>query len=150
MLSDEKYNIYFDAQRTDLRVESVKKAVAAGKHIYCEKPSAVTTKEAVELFKVADKAGVKHGVVQDKLWLPGLVKLRQIRDQGFFGKILSVKADFGYWVFEGDSVPAQRPSWNYRKEDGGGMILDMFCHWRYVIDFWGYQSRGLLGCHTRG
>lgn len=134
VLSDEKYNIYFDAQRTDLRVQSVKKAVAAGKHIYCEKPSAVTTKEAVELFKVADKAGVKHGVVQDKLWLPGLVKLRQIRDQGFFGKILSVKADFGYWVFEGDTVPAQRPSWNYRKEDGGGMILDMFCHWRYVID----------------
>jgi predicted dehydrogenase len=134
VLNDESYQIYFDAQRTDLRVQSVKKAVAAGKHIYCEKPSAVTTEEAVELFKVADKAGVKHGVVQDKLWLPGLVKLRQLRDQGFFGKILSVKADFGYWVFEGDTIPAQRPSWNYRKEDGGGMILDMFCHWRYVIN----------------
>lgn len=134
VLADDQYQIYFDAQRTDLRVESVKKAVGAGKHIYCEKPSAVTTKEAVELFNVADEAGVKHGVVQDKLWLPGLVKLRQLRDQGFFGKILSVKGDFGYWVFEGDTVPAQRPSWNYRKEDGGGMILDMFCHWRYVID----------------
>lgn len=134
VLKDEEYKIYFDAQRTDLRVESVKKAVAAGKHIYCEKPSAVTTKEAVELFKVADQAGVKHGVVQDKLWLPGLIKLRKLKDQKFFGRILSVKADFGYWVFEGDTVPAQRPSWNYREEDGGGIILDMFCHWRYVID----------------
>ncbi len=134
VLGDDQYSIYFDSQRTDLRVESVKKAVEAGKHIYCEKPSAVTTEDAVELFKVADKAGVKHGVVQDKLWLPGLVKLRQLNQQGFFGQILSVKADFGYWVFEGDTIPAQRPSWNYRKEDGGGMILDMFCHWRYVID----------------
>lgn len=134
VLRDDHYQIYFDAQRTDLRVASVKKAVAAGKHIYCEKPSAVTTEDAVELYKVADKAGVKHGVVQDKLWLPGLVKLQQLRDQGFFGKILSVKGDFGYWVFEGDTIPAQRPSWNYRKEDGGGMILDMFCHWRYVIE----------------
>lgn len=134
VLTDDRYQIYFDAQRTDLRVESVKKAVAAGKHIYCEKPSAVTTEDAVELYKIADEAGVKHGVVQDKLWLPGLVKLQQLRDQGFFGKILSVKGDFGYWVFEGDTIPAQRPSWNYRKEDGGGMILDMFCHWRYVID----------------
>ena len=134
VLADESYQIYFDAQRTDLRAESVKKAVAAGKDIYCEKPSAVTTKDAVELFKVADQAGVKHGVVQDKLWLPGLVKLRQLRDQGFFGDIFAVKGDFGYWVFEGDTVPAQRPSWNYRKENGGGLILDMFCHWRYVID----------------
>ncbi|MCC5906043.1 MAG: Gfo/Idh/MocA family oxidoreductase [Balneolaceae bacterium] len=134
VLKDDQYQIYFDAQRTDLRVESVKKAAAAGKHIYCEKPSAVTTKGAVELFRIADKAGVKHGVVQDKLWLPGLVKLQQLRDQGFFGEILSVKGDFGYWVFEGDTVPAQRPSWNYRKADGGGLILDMFCHWRYVID----------------
>lgn len=134
VLENDDYEIYFDAQRTDLRVKSVKKAVAAGKHIYCEKPSAVTTEDAVELFKVADKAGVKHGVVQDKLWLPGLVKIRQLRDQGFFGRIVSVKGDFGYWVFEGDTISQQRPSWNYRKEDGGGMILDMFCHWRYVID----------------
>lgn len=134
VLEKEEYDIYFDAQRTDLRGQSVKKAISAGKHIYCEKPSAVTTDDAVELFRLADRAGVKHGVVQDKLWLPGLVKLQKLRDQGFFGKILSVKGDFGYWVFEGNTVPAQRPSWNYRKEDGGGMILDMFCHWRYIID----------------
>ncbi|MGF1671644.1 MAG: Gfo/Idh/MocA family protein, partial [Balneolaceae bacterium] len=134
VLKDDKYQIYFDSQRTDLRVKSIKKAVDHGKHIYCEKPVAETTKDAVELYKIAESNSVKHGVVQDKLWLPGLVKLRQLRDQGFFGKILSVKGDFGYWVFAGDTIPAQRPSWNYRKEDGGGMILDMFCHWRYVID----------------
>lgn len=134
VLESDKYQIYFDAQRTDLRFESVKKAVAAGKHIYCEKPTALTTSDAVKLHHIAEEGGAKHGVVQDKLWLPGLVKLRNLREQGFFGKILSVKADFGYWVFEGDTVPPQRPSWNYRKEDGGGIILDMFCHWRYVLD----------------
>lgn len=134
VLGNEAYQIYFDAQRTDLRFEGIEKAVAAGKHIYCEKPTALTTKEAIDLYHIAEKGGVKHGVVQDKLWLPGLAKLDRLKKQGFFGQILSVKADFGYWVFEGDTVPPQRPSWNYRKEDGGGIILDMFCHWRYVLD----------------
>lgn len=133
-INDKDYQVYFDAQTTDKRYKGVKKAIAAGKHIYCEKPVALNTVQALELYHLAEKAGVKHGVVQDKLWLPGLVKLRQLIDQGFFGKILAVKADFGYWVFEGDTVPSQRPSWNYRKEDGGGIILDMFCHWRYVLD----------------
>jgi predicted dehydrogenase len=133
-LENDNAQIYFDAQRTDLRFDSVKKAVDAGKHIYCEKPTALNTEDAVELHHIAENGGVKHGVVQDKLWLPGLAKLRQLKEQDFFGKILSVKADFGYWVFEGDTVPPQRPSWNYRKEDGGGIILDMFCHWRYVLD----------------
>jgi predicted dehydrogenase len=133
-LANPEYTVYFDALTTDLRYVNVQKAIAAGKHIYCEKPTALNTKDAMDLHHLAEKAGVKHGVVQDKLWLPGLVQLRQLIKQGFFGRILSVKADFGYWVFEGDTVPAQRPSWNYRKEEGGGIILDMFCHWRYVID----------------
>ena len=134
LLKDKKYTVYFDALTTEHRYKNVKKAIAAGKHIYCEKPTALNTTDALELNTLAQKAGIKHGVVQDKLWLPGLMKLAQLRDQGFFGKILSVKADFGYWVFEGETVPAQRPSWNYREEDGGGIILDMFCHWRYVLD----------------
>jgi predicted dehydrogenase len=134
VLNSGDYPIYFDAQTTELRYESLKKAIKAGKHIYCEKPVALNVKDSMELYRLAQKAGIKHGVVQDKLWLPGLVKLQKLIDQGFFGKILSVKADFGYWVFEGDSVPPQRPSWNYRKEEGGGIILDMFCHWRYVLD----------------
>ncbi len=133
-LGNDENQIYFDALRTDLRPVNIKKAIGAGKHIYCEKPTALTTDAAVELYEVAEEAGVKHGVVQDKLWLPGLLKLKQLREQDFFGKILSVKADFGYWVFEGDTIGPQRPSWNYRKEDGGGIILDMFCHWRYVLD----------------
>jgi predicted dehydrogenase len=126
--------IYFDSQTTDRRVADVKRAIAAKKHVYCEKPTATNTAEAHELYSLAQKAGIKHGVVQDKLWLPGLMKLQNLRRQGFFGQILSVRGEFGYWVFEGDSVPGQRPSWNYRKEDGGGMILDMLCHWRYVLD----------------
>jgi len=134
VLSDKDYEIYFDAQSTDRRVSSVKKAISASKHIYCEKPVALTSAEAIELQNLADKAGLKTGVVQDKLWLPGFLKLKTLIDNGFFGKIYSVKGDFGYWVFEGDIAPAQRPSWNYRKEDGGGMILDMFPHWRYVLD----------------
>lgn len=133
-LSDKSYNIYFDSQTTDRRADAVKKAIAAGKNIYCEKPIAETTKIALELYALAKGAGVKHGVVQDKLWLPGIMKLKTLRDLGFFGKILSVRGEFGYWVFEGDTVPAQRPSWNYRKEEGGGIIIDMLCHWRYVLD----------------
>lgn len=133
-LADPQYSLYFDAQTTDRRADAVKQAIAAGKHIYCEKPTATDSKTANELFHLAQKAGVKNGVVQDKLWLPGLMKLKTLRDSGFFGRIFSVRGEFGYWVFEGDIVPAQRPSWNYRKEDGGGMILDMLCHWRYVLD----------------
>jgi predicted dehydrogenase len=133
-LADPGYSIYFDAQTTDRRAAAVKKAVAAGKHIYCEKPIADTYDVAFELYQLAAKSGVKHGVVQDKLWLPGMLKLKTLRELGFFGKILSVRGEFGYWVFEGDTLPAQRPSWNYRKEDGGGIIIDMLCHWRYVLD----------------
>src|SRR4051794_12787320 len=133
-LGDSSYSVYFDAQTTDRRAEAVTDAIAAGKHIYCEKPIADRTEVALELYRKAEAAGVKHGVVQDKLWLPGILKLKHLRDLGFFGDILSVRGEFGYWVFEGDSVPAQRPSWNYRKEDGGGIILDMLCHWRYVLD----------------
>lgn len=126
--------IYFDSQTTLLRYESVKKAIAADKHIYCEKPTASTLEEAIELAKLAKEAGVKNGVVQDKLFLPGLLKLKRLIDSGFFGRILSVRMEFGYWVFEGDWQAAQRPSWNYRKEDGGGMVVDMFAHWRYILD----------------
>ncbi len=133
-LADPRYTVYFDAQTTDRRVAAVKQAIAAGKHVYCEKPTALSTAEALELYRLATKAGVKHGVVQDKLWLPGLLKLKMLRDMGFFGRILSVRGEFGYWVFEGDVVPCQRPSWNYRKADGGGIIFDMLCHWRYVLD----------------
>ncbi len=135
-LGDAALSVYFDSLSTLLRVPNVKKAIAAGKHVYCEKPTAVTTDDAYDLYRLARDAGVKHGVVQDKLWLPGLVKLRRLIDDGFFGRILSVKGDFGYWVFTGEDPerPAQRPSWNYRKEEGGSIISDMFCHWRYVLD----------------
>ena len=133
-LADPDYAVYFDAQTTGRRAVAVKQAVAAGKHVYCEKPTATSTAVAYELYQAAKQAGVKHGVVQDKLWLPGLRKLRTLIQSGFFGEILSVRGEFGYWVFEGDVVPAQRPSWNYRKEDDGGIIVDMLCHWRYVLD----------------
>ncbi len=133
VLKDDRFPIYFDAQTTGRRVEAVLAAIQAGKHVYCEKPTALDTKTALSLVEAAQKAGVKNGVVQDKLWLPGLVKLKLLIDSGFFGKILSIKGEFGYWVFEGDLIPAQRPSWNYRREEGGGIILDMVCHWQYVL-----------------
>jgi predicted dehydrogenase len=126
--------IYFDATLTGTRVDHVSRALAAGKHVYCEKPLAPTTAEAGDLVQRARRRGVKHGIVQDKLFLPGIRKLKRLVDAGFFGRILSVRGEFGYWVFEGDDQPAQRPSWNYRKEDGGGIILDMFAHWRYLLD----------------
>jgi predicted dehydrogenase len=134
-LADPYNSIYFDSQLTQLRAPAVKKAIEAGKHIYCEKPTGVSTEEAYELYTLAKSRGVKQGVVQDKLFLPGLMKLHWLIDSGFFGEILSVRGEFGYWVFTGaDQIPLQRPSWNYRKEDGGGIIVDMLCHWRYVLD----------------
>ncbi|MCC6490636.1 MAG: Gfo/Idh/MocA family oxidoreductase [Candidatus Hydrogenedentes bacterium] len=146
-LKDSAYTVYFDAQSTLRRYEDVKKAIASGKHVYCEKPVASTSEEGMDLYKRAEAAKVKHGVVQDKLWLPGLLKLKYLIDTGFFGEILSVRGEFGYWVFTGEHQPAQRPSWNYRKQDGGGIMLDMFCHWRYVIDnlFGNVKSVSSLG-----
>jgi len=151
-LKDPAYSVYFDAQGTLQRAAAVKAAAAAGKHVYCEKPTAVTTAKALELYRFCKKAGVKNGVVQDKLWLPGLLKLRKLIESGFFGEILSVRGEFGYWVFEGHTVQPQRPSWNYRKQHGGGIIIDMLCHWRYVMDqlFGPVQSVSCLGAtHVR-
>ena len=134
VMKDPNYQIYFDAQTTGRRAEGVRQAVKAGKHVYCEKPTAVSTETALELYQICKEAGLKNGVVQDKLWLPGMLKLKRLIQNGFFGEILSVRGEFGYWVFEGHTIPAQRPSWNYRQEDDGGIIVDMLCHWRYVLD----------------
>ena len=143
--------VFFDAGTTQMRPSLLAKAIRAGKHVYCEKPIATNLNEAVEIARLAQEAnkatGLKHGAVQDKLFLPGLRKLDLLRRSGFFGKMLSVRIEFGYWVFEGDLQPIQRPSWNYRSEDGGGIILDMVCHWRYVLDnlFGEVQSVSCIG-----
>lgn len=133
-LSAADVQIYFDAQPTLRREEGVRRAIEAGKHIYCEKPAAADFATALDLARLAADAGAKNGVVQDKLFLPGIRKLKRLIDGGFFGRILSLRGEFGYWVFEGDWQPAQRPSWNYRKEDGGGILVDMFCHWQYLLE----------------
>ncbi|PSL02730.1 putative dehydrogenase [Haloactinopolyspora alba] len=132
-LGDSGQQVYFDAQLTSVREKSIVKAIDAGLHVYTEKPVSETLDGALDLARRARDAGVKNGVVHDKLFLPGLVKLRRLIDSGFFGRILSVRGEFGYWVFEGDWQSAQRPSWNYRAEDGGGIVVDMFCHWDYVL-----------------
>jgi predicted dehydrogenase len=133
-LADPEDTVYFDAQTTSLRAPAVRAAILAGKHIYCEKPVADNLADALALAKLAGESGVRHGVVQDKLFLPGIRKLKRLIDGGFFGRIFSVRGEFGYWVFEGDWQPAQRPSWNYRTDDGGGIVMDMLSHWRYVLD----------------
>lgn len=133
-LADPEDTLFFDAGSTQMRSELLKAAILAGKHVYCEKPIAETVEDALAVAALARRHGVKNGVVQDKLYLPGLRKLAMLRDSGFFGRILSVRGEFGYWVFEGDWQQAQRPSWNYKKAEGGGIILDMLCHWRYVLD----------------
>ena len=146
-LADKSDTIFFDAATTQARPTLLTKAINAGKHVYCEKPIATNLDEAVAVLKLANAKGVKHGTVQDKLFLPGLKKLAFLRDSGFFGRMLSVRGEFGYWVFEGGWQEAQRPSWNYRSEDGGGIILDMVCHWRYVLDnlFGEVESISCLG-----
>jgi predicted dehydrogenase len=133
-LADPDVDVYFDAQVTSAHVASITAAIAAGKHVYTEKPVSETPEQADELAALADAAGVKHGVVADKLYLPGILKLRRLLDGGFFGRVLSVRGEFGYWVFEGDWQIAQRPSWNYRTADGGGIVTDMFCHWSYLLE----------------
>src|SRR6266446_5781988 len=127
-------HIFFDTATTQMRPTLLEKAIAAGKHVYCEKPIATNLAEALKICRLAKQKGVKNGTVQDKLFLPGLQKIKMLRDSGFFGRIFAVRGEFGYWVFEGDWQAAQRPSWNYRTEDGGGIVLDMVCHWRYVLD----------------
>ena len=150
-LANPEDTVFFDAGTTQMRPTLLARAIRAGKHVYCEKPIATNLNEAVELARLAEQAnrdhGIKHGAVQDKLFLPGLRKLDMLRRAGFFGRMLSVRLEFGYWVFEGDLQPIQRPSWNYRAEDGGGMILDMMCHWRYVLDnlFGEVESISCLG-----
>jgi predicted dehydrogenase len=133
-LADKNDTMFFDAATTQARPGLLTQAINAGKHVYCEKPIATNFEAALEVVKLANSKGIKHGTVQDKLFLPGLKKIAFLRDSGFFGRILSVRGEFGYWVFEGGWQEAQRPSWNYRDEDGGGIILDMVCHWRYVLD----------------
>ena len=133
-LANRDDSVFFDAGTTQMRPALLAQAIRAGKHVYCEKPIATNLNEAVEVCRLAQRSGVKHGAVQDKLFLPGLRKLDMLRRADFFGRILAVRIEFGYWVFEGDLQPIQRPSWNYRREDGGGIILDMVCHWRYVLD----------------
>ncbi|MCB8881368.1 Gfo/Idh/MocA family oxidoreductase [Acidisoma cellulosilytica] len=146
-LANPEDSIFFDAGSTQMRVDLLKRAIAAGKHVYCEKPISETLQESLDVAMLARDRGVKSGVVQDKLYLPGLRKIAMLRDSGFFGRILSVRGEFGYWVFEGDWQAAQRPSWNYRKADGGGIILDMLPHWRYVLDnlFGAVRSVSCLG-----
>jgi predicted dehydrogenase len=138
VINDPTVDIYFDAQVTSRRYSALTAAMKAGKHIFTEKPTAETLAEAIDLARLRESTGVTAGVVHDKLYLPGLVKLRRLVDEGFFGRILSLRGEFGYWVFEGEGQEAQRPSWNYRKEDGGGIVVDMFCHWNYVLE-------GILG-----
>jgi predicted dehydrogenase len=146
-LADADDTVFFDAATTQLRASLLTRAIEAGKHVYCEKPAAATLGEAVSVARLARRRGVKHGVVQDKLFLPGLRKLKHTITSGALGRLLSVRGEFGYWVFEGDWQPAQRPSWNYKRAEGGGIILDMLCHWRYVLDntFGPVQSVSCLG-----
>ena len=134
VLADRSYAVYFDAQTTAMRYDAMRLAIAAGKHVYCEKPVATSSAHGLELHKAATQSDVKGGVVQNGLWLPGMQKLKRLVDSGFFGRVLSVRGEFGYYVFTGHHVVAQRPSWNYRKEDGGGTILDMFCHFSYMLE----------------
>jgi predicted dehydrogenase len=144
-IADPSCEIFFDSATTAARPGLVEKAIAAGKHVYCEKPLAPTLHEALLITRLAREAGVKNGIVHDKLYLPGFLKLRRLVDSGFFGRILSVRGEFGYWVFEGTWGPKpQRPSWNYRIEDGGGIMVDMFCHWRYVLEYLIAPVRGVM------
>lgn len=146
-LSDASYDVYFDAVKTEARVGNILKAIEAGKHIYTEKPTAENFADALSLYTAAKAKGVKHGVVADKLWAPGMNKLRMLMKSGFFGEVIMVRIEGCYWVFEGDLQPAQRPSWNYKKAEGGGMILDMMPHYFYMLEAMGGRPVDIV-CHA--
>lgn len=133
-LSSADHQLFFDASATGLRQRVVGRAIEAGKHVYCEKPVATNLADAMALAKAATEAKVCNGVVQDKIFLPGFRKLKRLKDSGYFGRILEARLEFGRWIFDGETQTAQRPSWNYRKRDGGGLVLDMFPHWRYLVE----------------
>jgi predicted dehydrogenase len=133
-LSEPAYDVFFDSSVSRVRPALLLKAIRAGKHIYSEKPVATSAEQGVQILKEAESRGLKHGVVEDKLHMPGIKALRQLRDSGFFGRIIRFHLDFGFWVFDGEQIPCQRPSWNYRSDQDGGIMLDMFSHWRYLIE----------------
>lgn len=137
-LAERDFSIFFDAAATRQRVPTLTRAIAAGKHIYSEKPVAPTVAEGLALLRAATARGLKTGAVEDKIYLPGLQKLRALATDGFFGRVTGFRLEFGWWVFDGGERPSQRPSWNYKSSTGGGLTLDMYPHWRYVIE-------GILG-----
>src|ERR1700758_1215290 len=85
-LADPEIAIYFDATATGGRPARAAAALDAGKHVYVEKPLAETLADALDLARRAERAGLKNGVVQDKLFLPGLTKLRKLYETDFFGR----------------------------------------------------------------
>jgi predicted dehydrogenase len=133
-LSDPAYEVLFDAAATHQRQTTLEKGIAAGKHIYSEKPVAASVADGRALLAAMSARGLKHGAVEDKQYLPGLRKLAVLAQAGFFGRVIGFRLEFGWWVFDGVRSPSQRPSWNYRRAAGGGLILDMFAHWRYIFD----------------
>ena len=147
-LANPEDELFFECAFGGGRPELARRALAAGKHIYLEKPVAETLAEVVALRADAEAAGAKHAVMQDKIHLPGLAKLKTVLNLGSLGRLLSMKLEFGWWVFDGEHIPAQRTSWNYRKATGGGLVLDMFPHWRYVIDHL-FGAPTALTCHMR-
>ena len=137
------FPVFFDAAATTQRVSALRKAVAAGKHIYSEKPVAPSLAEGRALLHAAQARGLKAGAVEDKINLPGLQKLLALSQSGYFGRVTGFRLDFGWWVFDGAERDSQRPSWNYQRSGGGGLTSDMLPHWRYVIE-------GILGPIRRG
>jgi predicted dehydrogenase len=133
-LSEPGCSVFFDAAATKQRVPALTKAIAAGKHIYSEKPVALSVSDGRALLAAANSRKLKHGAVEDKIFLPGLQKLAQLADRKFFGRVAGFRLDFGWWVFDGFERKSQRPSWNYRRTGAGGLTMDMYPHWRYVIE----------------
>jgi predicted dehydrogenase len=135
-LASRDHSLFFDAAPTAQRFSTLQKAIAAGKHVYSEKPLAPTLAQAKALLREAQARALKHGVVEDKLGLPGLRRLAEVALSGELGRIAGFRLEFGWWIFDGTERATQRPSWNYK--EGGGLLFDMYPHWRYVIE-------GLIG-----
>ncbi len=120
----------------DAHKEAITLALAAGKHVYCEKPLALSGTEGRELAALAAASKGRLGMTFNYRFFPAIMRAKKLIAQGALGEIYS----FHFEYFHSGYQDASRPlSWRMRKESsGGGAIVDMGAH---IIDL----ARHLLG-----
>ena len=136
LLADPEVDAVVICPPSGLTHSVAKAAIAAGKHILCEKPLGLNFSEARELQVAAEQAGITHMVAFTFRFVPGLRYLKRLVGEGHFGEIRHWRLSY-FTDFMLD--PARPAAWrNLRAQAGAGILADMGSH---GIDF----ARYLLG-----